>query len=316
MWGSFQVGAEQRPLRGRRSGAGRIQRPRAATQPPRAAALRPRAAHAGCAPAAAALRALAPSPPDPPHTPTNQVHTFRGAGPARLPTPAARYSRPSPHKLTPPACPHQVYTFHKDGREAAYAAAASGGAEVLLTTYGQLRREAARFAALELHVRVGLGFAGLVGWFRRVWLLILSVRTRWLAPTPCRCRPGQPHALACAISCTAHVPSNTVVAYTSIYQSLPLLSVPQCRRSFSTRPTTCPTQTRRSARRRGASGRCCASACLVRRAAQAGRARAAWAAVARRACWGCWWVLAGSGSARASVVCEALPRVARPGMQT
>ena len=46
----------------------------------------------------------------------------------------------------------QVFRYHGNGREAAYAAAASGEAEVLLTTYGQLRLCPDRFAALPLHV--------------------------------------------------------------------------------------------------------------------------------------------------------------------
>jgi hypothetical protein len=49
----------------------------------------------------------------------------------------------------------QLSTFYGRGKEAAYQAAASGQAEVLLTTYDQLRLSASRLAALPIHVRPG-----------------------------------------------------------------------------------------------------------------------------------------------------------------
>ncbi|KIZ07479.1 Putative DNA repair and recombination protein RAD26-like protein [Monoraphidium neglectum] len=45
----------------------------------------------------------------------------------------------------------QLFTYYGRGKEAAYQAAASGQAEVLLTTYDQLRLSASRLAALPIH---------------------------------------------------------------------------------------------------------------------------------------------------------------------
>lgn len=48
----------------------------------------------------------------------------------------------------------QVFRFHGATRDSAFKAAEEGRAEVLLTTYDTLRREAARLANLEIHVSV------------------------------------------------------------------------------------------------------------------------------------------------------------------